>query len=369
MSSTTAENFSHRSIPTTGILIANLGTPDAPTKQALRKYLGEFLWDPRVVRIPRPIWWLILNGIILNTRPAKSAQAYQSVWTDEGAPLLKFSLLQKQAIQQKLETACKAPVKIALGMRYGNPSIAQALQELKAASAQRILVLPLYPQYSSATSASTFDAVSQVMENEMWVPNIRFVSSYHDHPDYIAALVKQISEFWQQNGKPKKLFFSFHGMPAKTLTDGDPYHCHCHKTARLVAEGLGLNDDEWIIAFQSRFGKAEWLKPYADKTLEELGKSGLESVDVVCPGFSADCLETLEEMAVENRDNFQNAGGGQYRYIPALNDNPEHIDALLNIIREETANWPLWDDKWDAEAAQSEANRSFERAKALGADS
>lgn len=360
-------NFTHDSLPTTGILITNLGTPDAPTKNALRKYLGEFLWDPRVVKIPRPLWWLILNGFILNVRPAKSAEAYQSVWTSDGSPLLSISKQQQKALQKYFDENVKSPVKVTLGMRYGSPSIESAIQELKAANAQRILVFPLYPQHSSATTASTFDAIGMAMKKLEWIPHIRFVSSYHDHPYYIQALVLQIQNYWQINGKPKKLFFSFHGMPEVSLHKGDPYYCQCQKTARLVAEGLQLADDEWIVAFQSRFGKQEWLKPYADKTLMELGQSGLESVDVVCPGFSADCLETLEEMAVENRDNFQNAGGGEYRYIPALNDDAEHITALQKIIEEETCNWPLWDSSWQLEEATQSANRTKERAKAKGA--
>ncbi len=359
--------FKHNSIPSTGILLTNLGTPDAPTKEAVRKYLGEFLWDRRVVKIPRPIWWLILNGIILTTRPAKSAEAYKTVWTDAGSPLLVNSQLQQLAIQERLNELCTAPANIALGMRYGNPSIESAIKQLKDANVQNLLILPMYPQHSSATTASSFDAVANSMKKSEWVPNIRFVSSYHDHPAYINALVKQISNFWSKNGKPKKLLFSFHGMPAKTLDDGDPYHCHCHKTARLVAEALELQTDEWIIAFQSRFGKAEWLKPYANKILTELGKSGLESIDVVCPGFSADCLETLEEMAVENKEYFQSAGGGDYRYIPALNAEEVHIQALVEMIKQQTTDWPLWDETWSQETAEIAAKLSEQLAIAKGA--
>lgn len=358
-------NYNHESIATTGILITNLGTPDAPTPQALKKYLGEFLWDRRVVSIPRPLWWLILNGVILTTRPKKSAEAYKKVWTEDGSPLLQIALKQKEKLQKHLDGISAAPVKVALGMRYGTPSIESALNELKAANAQRIIVLPLYPQHSSATTASTFDAIGLAMKKAFWVPDLRFVSSYHDNPSFITALAQQIKNYWNKNGQAEKLFFSFHGMPARTLPAGDPYFCHCHKTARLVAEQLGLEKDQWITAFQSRFGKEEWLKPYADETLIKLGQSKLKSVDVVCPGFSADCLETLEEMAIENKETFQNAGGGEYRYIPALNDSDEHITALTNVIQTHTGDWPIWDKNWSMKIAQKNAKKTSQRASEL----
>ncbi|MDX1813050.1 MAG: ferrochelatase, partial [Gammaproteobacteria bacterium] len=335
-------HFDHGALAATGILITNLGTPEAPTEKALRKYLREFLWDRRVVDVPRPIWWIILNGFILTTRPKKSAEAYQQVWTDEGSPLMSYALKQKQKLQNYFDQQSKAPVKVALGMRYGTPSIESALQELRAANAQRILVFPLYPQHATATTASTFDAVGLAMKKSQWIPDLRFISSYHDNQGYITTLANHINTYWKENGKPEKLFFSFHGMPEKTLAAGDPYFCHCHKTARLVAEKLELSENEWQVAFQSRFGKEEWLKPYADETLIKLGKAGLKSIDVVCPGFSADCLETIEEMGQENKENFQHAGGGQYRYIPALNDSEDHIAALANIIKSHTLDWPLW---------------------------
>lgn len=356
-------NYSHNSVPITGVLITNLGTPDAPTPAALKKYLGEFLWDPRVVEIPRPVWWLILNGIILNTRPKKSAEAYQSIWTSEGSPLLVHSKRQAEALQKKLETIIKGPVKVALGMRYGNPSIASALSELQAANAQKIIVLPLYPQYSAATGASTLDAVVKAMQRWRYIPQLRFISHYHEDEGYITAVANSIQQYWETNGKPKKLFYSFHGMPKRTLAAGDPYYCQCKKTARLVSEKLGLAEDEWVVAFQSLFGKEEWLRPYSNETLVQLGKQKLESVDVVCPGFSADCLETLEEMAVENKKVFQEAGGGEYRYIPALNESPAHIDVIANLIMQNVQGWSGIDN-WDESLVKSELQQTAARAVA-----
>lgn len=359
-------NFSHSSIPVTGVLITNLGTPDAATPKALKRYLKEFLWDPRVVEIPRPVWWLILNVIILNTRPAKSAEAYKKVWTEEGSPLLSISKRQQKALQISLEKQFKGPVKVVLGMRYGNPSIQSALEELRESGVQKIVVLPLYPQHSAATNASTFDALAQTLKDWRYVPEIRFISHYHDNEKYINAVANSIQNYWDTNGKPEKLVFSFHGMPKRTLAAGDPYYCHCQKTTRLITEKLGLEQNQWIISFQSRFGKEEWLKPYASETLKELGKQGLKSVDVVCPGFSADCLETLEEMADENKDIFVKAGGGQYRYIPALNDTEEHINALSDLILENMHGWPGL-TQWNNQDADNSAKDSAKRALTLGA--
>jgi len=359
--------YTHDAKPLTGVLITNLGTPDAPTAEALRRYLKEFLWDPRVVEIPRPIWWLILHAFVLTTRPKKSAEAYKQVWTENGSPLLSISLQQRDKIQQQLAEKIAGPVKVELGMRYGNPSIATALEKLKAANAQRILVLPLYPQYSAATGASTLDAVAKAFEKIRYVPDFRFVSHYHDNPAYITAVSNSIKKYWDEHGQAEKLFFSFHGMPAATLTAGDPYFCQCQKTARLVAEQLSLSDDQWIVAFQSRFGKAEWLKPYANETLKKLGESKLKSLQVVCPGFSADCLETLEEMADENKEVFQSAGGGDYQYIPALNDNDEHMTTLSDLIMQNLKGWPgieIWDEQQEIE----NATQCLARAKSMGAE-
>lgn len=357
-------DYQHGEEETIGVLLVNLGTPDAPDTPSVRRYLKEFLGDPRVVETPRLIWWFVLNGFILNTRPRKSAEAYRSVWEDEGSPLLTISRRQEAALQKALNERFGAPVKVELAMRYGNPSVADGLARLKDAGARRILVLPLYPQYSATTTASTFDAVTQELQTWRWVPEMRFVNQYHDDPGYISALSAQISESFDAFGQPEKLLFSFHGIPKQYFMEGDPYHCQCHKTARLTADALGLKDEDWELTFQSRVGPREWLKPYTDHTLKDWGKKGVKSVSVACPGFSADCLETLEEIAVENRDYYLEAGGEDYRYIPALNDTPEHIDALVSLVQKHTAGWVE-----DLSArSPTERDATAQRAKAMGAE-
>lgn len=324
----------------TGVLVSNLGTPDAPTPGATRRYLREFLSDPRVVELPRWVWRPILHGIVLRLRPRRSAHAYQRVWTEQGAPLLVASLRQVDALRELLATRPGDSVTVALGMRYGKPSIAAALTELRDAGVDRVLVLPLYPQYSSATTASTFDAVVDVLKSWRRVPELRTVTSYHDQRWYVGALAASIEEAWSQDGGAcQRLLFSFHGMPRRTYELGDPYYQQCQETARLVAAELGLERDRWAVSFQSRFGFAEWLQPYTDATLRQWGESGVASVDVVCPGFSADCLETLEEIAMLNRDVFLGAGGERYRYIPALNDRADHIQGLAELIERHVAGW------------------------------
>jgi protoporphyrin/coproporphyrin ferrochelatase len=318
---------------TTGVLLVNLGTPDAPTTSAVRRYLAEFLSDPRVVEMPRLLWMLILHGIILRTRPARSAAAYRKVWTDRGSPLLAISQDQTAALQQLLGQRMEQPVRVELAMRYGNPSISAGLERLRQANARRIIVLPLYPQYSATTSASTFDAIAKTLQQWRWLPDLEFISHYHDHPDYIAALTKSVQDYWQQNGMPEKLLISFHGIPQDYATAGDPYPDECRTTARLLAEELQLNSEQWSISFQSRLGRKEWIRPYTDEILKQWGAAGVKSVHVICPGFPADCLETLEEIAVENREYFIAAGGGDYEYIPALNSSSTHIQALTEIIK------------------------------------
>ncbi|MES9967912.1 MAG: ferrochelatase [Sedimenticola sp.] len=316
----------------TGILLTNLGTPDAPTTADVRRYLKEFLSDPRVVETPRLIWWLILNGIILRTRPAKSAEAYRQVWTEKGSPLLDISQRQATALQERLQQRSEQPIKVALAMRYGNPSIAEGLESLRKANARRIIVLPLYPQYSATTTASTLDAVSDVLKTWRWLPELRFISHYQDHPGYIGALAESVREYWQQHGEPDRLLISFHGIPQDYADAGDPYPEECSTTAQLLADNLGLEAERWSMTFQSRLGRKEWLKPYTDKTLKQWGSEGTGKVHVICPGFSADCLETIEEIGQENRDYFVQAGGGEYRYIPALNDRKDHIEALTDLV-------------------------------------
>jgi len=339
MSIYNTSSYSHESLPTTGILLINLGTPDAPTPAALRRYLGEFLADPRVTEMPRWLWWFILHGIILRIRPRRSALKYQKIWTEAGSPLLSISQAQSQALQKVVDAHFVGPIRVALGMRYGNPSIAAALEQLRQANARRILILPLYPQYSGAATGSSFDAVADVLKRWRWVPDVRFISHYHDQPAYIRALAEQIKNYWSKQGTPDKLLFSFHGIPKRFFIAGDPYHCECHKTARLVAAQLDLNEEKWQVVFQSRFGREEWLKPYTDHTLTALGKAGLKRVDIICPGFAADCLETLEEISQENRQIFLQAGGKAFHYIPALNDNVEHIQALLDLVIQHTQGW------------------------------
>ncbi len=312
-----------------GVLLINLGTPDAPTAPALRRYLAEFLADPRVVEIPRLLWLMILHGIILRVRPKKSAALYQGIWTSEGSPLLVISKQQQLAIQQQLGD----DYSVKLGMRYGNPSIASAMQELQQEGVRKIIVLPLYPQYAGPTTGSSFDAVAKELNRWRWVPELHFINNYCDQPLYIDALANSVREHIEKNGLPQKIIFSYHGMPKRFLTAGDPYFCLCQKTTRLVQEKLQLDKSLCITSFQSRFGKAEWLKPYTNETLENLPKEGIKNIAILSPAFSADCLETLEELMVENRHVFLAAGGEKYEYIPALNDRADHISALVALVK------------------------------------
>lgn len=335
----TATDRTTRRRPPVGVLLANLGTPDAPTAGALRPYLREFLSDPRVIELPRAAWWLILNLFILPFRPRRSAALYRAIWQDDGSPLLTITQRQAHGIAQRLERHTGRPVPVAVGMRYGRPSIASALQELRNAGCDRIVVLPAYPQYAAATTGSTFDAVATEIVRWRAVPELRFVRSYAEHPGYIAALAASIREVWDADGEANRLVMSFHGIPRRYAVNGDPYPRECSRTAVLLAEALGLGPDRWKMVFQSRFGREPWLKPYADETLERMGSEGAHGIDVMCPGFAADCLETLEEMAETNREAFEEAGGSGYRYIPALNDRPDHLDALTDIVLTHMGGW------------------------------
>jgi ferrochelatase len=346
-----------------GILLANLGTPDAPTAKALRPYLRQFLSDRRIVEIPRAIWWLILNGIILVIRPKKSAEKYASVWATEGSPLMVHAKKQTLLLRGFLAQKINSPFAVELGMSYGNPSMASAIEKLKAQHCDRILVFPLYPQYAASSTASALDAVWRTLLKTRNVPAIRSIKHYHDHPAYIEALAQSVREHWRINGKPNKLIMSFHGVPKFHLLKGDMYHCECHKTARLLAEALELNKDEYAIAFQSRFGKQEWLKPYLASMLESLGKAKLKRIDVICPGFSSDCLETLEEIAMEGKHIFQSNGGGEYHYIPALNENDAWIHAMTTIALENLQGWVSTD--WDTNMAKKDAELTKLRAESL----
>lgn len=356
--------FRHDAPEALGVLLMNLGTPDAPTIPAVRRYLAEFLSDPRVVELPRVLWWMILNGVILQLRPARSAKAYQSVWTEDGSPLLHFAKRQAAALQERLDRVLPGPVRVELAMRYGNPSVADALARLSAAGARRLLVLPLYPQYSATTTASTFDAVAKELMTWRWVPELRFVTQYHDAPAYVAALAQSVRDHWAEHGEPERLLMSFHGIPRDYFLQGDPYHCQCHKTGRLLAEALGLPRERWELSFQSRVGNKEWLRPYTDELLKEWGAAGVGKVHVMCPGFSADCLETLEEIAVENRHYFTGAGGGEYQYIPALNDRPDHMDMLTGLVVRHSAGWPEAEGATSGEALA----QRLQRARAMGAE-
>ncbi|MDO5692347.1 MAG: ferrochelatase [Pseudomonadota bacterium] len=345
----------------TGVLLCNLGTPDEPTAAAARRYLAEFLSDPRVVEIPPAAWKPILHGVILRTRPAKSAAKYRQIWTPEGSPLMAWSRKQATMLRGYLGERGH-DVTVRLAMRYGNPSIASQLDELRSRGCTRILVVPLYPQYSGTTTASVIDAVGTWARGARHVPELRFINRFHDDPGYIRALTRVMHQYWQTHGRPDKLVMSFHGVPERTLTLGDPYHCECRKTARLLAERLALKDSDWVVSFQSRFGKAKWLEPATQTVLEQLGRAGTGRVDVVCPGFVADCLETLEEIAMEGRDAFKAAGGREFHYVPCLNDNPVWLAALAELVQDHLQGWPT---RLQADASEGAATR--ERARALGA--
>jgi ferrochelatase len=321
------------------VLWCNLGSPDEPTAKAVRPYLADFLGDPRVVEIPRAVWALLLHGIILRTRPAKSAAKYASIWTSEGSPLKVWTKKQATLLNGWLgERGHRVTVRDA--MRYGQPSIATRLDQLKAEGATRVLVLQAYPQYSATTTASVIDAVNAWSARVRRVPEFRFVNDYHEDPGYIDALAQSVTRHWQQNGRPDQLVMSFHGIPERNIKLGDPYQAQCVATARLLAERLQLTPAQYRVTFQSRFGRAKWLQPYTEPTLRELAATGVSRVDVMCPGFPADCLETLEEIAMEGRDAFLGAGGKTFHYIPCLNDSNTWITALASIADRHLAGWP-----------------------------
>ncbi|MDA0705784.1 MAG: ferrochelatase [Proteobacteria bacterium] len=332
--------YEHGSPEVLGVLLVNLGTPDNPTTAAVRRFLRQFLWDPRVVEYPRALWWLILHGIILFLRPARSAHAYKQVWTERGSPLLFHSQDLADAIQVELSGRMSRPVRVQLAMTYGSPSVASGLDTLHVAGARKIIVLPLYPQYSGTTTAAVFDAVAKALGQRRWLPELRFINQYHDNADFIVAQAENIRREWRQHGRGAHLLFSFHGVPKSTLLNGDPYHCQCLKTARLIAEALTLDETSWSVAFQSRVGREEWLQPYTEEVLSKLGAGRMSRVDVVCPGFSVDCLETLEEIALRYSKLFVAAGGDALHYIPALNAQAAHAALLAGLIEKHAAGWP-----------------------------
>lgn len=332
-------DFHHDQPERVGVLITNLGTPAAPTPGALRRYLAQFLADPRVVEVPRLLWWLILHGIILRIRPRRSARAYASVWQPQGSPLLLHTVAQRDGLRELLAPQWGDDLLVEYAMRYGEPALADAIDRMQQQGVRRLLVLPLYPQYCAATTASTFDALAADFTRRRWLPALRFVNQYHDFEPYIEALATQIEAHWAQHGQADMLLFSYHGVPLRYLTNGDPYHCQCHATSRRLAARLGLPDSQFRTTFQSRFGREQWLTPYTDEMLKVLPAEDIKRVQVFCPGFAADCLETLEEIAVENRDYFLAAGGEQFEYIAAVNATSAHLDALAQLIERELSGW------------------------------
>lgn len=353
--------YQHGSMNRIGVLLINLGTPDAPTAKALRPYLKQFLSEPRIIELPRWLWWFVLNGIILNTRPRKSAEKYTQIWMPEGSPLKVHTERQTELLLQWLEERVKPAPVVEYAMMIGTPSIAERLQRMKERGCDRILVLPLFPQYSASSSGCAMDGVFSELREMRNIPAVRTVKHYHDDAGYIEALAQNVREYWDKHGQPDKLIMSFHGVPRKTLDLGDPYHCECQKTGRLLAEALVLTSDQYQVCFQSRFGFSEWLSPYTSKTLKELGKQKLKRVDVVCPGFVADCLETLEEIAIEGKATFIEAGGEDFHYIPCLNEHPDWIKVLGDIAHRHLAGW------LDQQVSEEAAELSRKLALELGA--
>ena len=357
----------HTVPPRAGVLLANLGTPDRPDSAALRKYLREFLWDRRVVEVPRPVWWAILNLIIVPFRSPRSAEAYRRVWTERGSPLLFHTRDLARAMQHEFQRS-QPQVRVYPVMRYGNPGIAEALEQARQDNVQRLIVLPMYPQYSATTTASVFDGLANALKQVRWLPELRFITHYHYDEAWVEAIADRIRAHQDQHGKPEKLLFSFHGIPKKYLLKGDPYYCECQSSARRIAARLKLDPEAWQVTFQSRLGREEWLKPYTDETLQGLAADGVKHVQVVCPGFAVDCLETIDEIGVENREAFEQAGGEKLEYIPALNAEPDHARVLAELCWRHGQGWP----EFGKQAALSEetlaerAERAEAAARSLG---
>lgn len=359
--------FTHGTVARSAIVLVNLGTPDAPTTAAVRRYLKQFLSDPRVVEIPRAVWWFILHLVILPFRSSKSAAKYESIWTQEGSPLKVHTAKQATLLRGYLGERGHDQVKVVMAMRYGSPSLPEVLEQLQAEHCTRIAILPAYPQYSGTTTASINDAVFAHYARTRNIPELRFVRNYHDHPGYIHALRDSVLRHWESHGRGDKLVMSFHGVPKRTLLLGDPYHCECHKTARLLAAELGLKPDDYLVTFQSRFGKAEWLQPYTAPTLVQLAQGGQKRVDLICPGFTSDCLETLEEISMEARHDFLAAGGKEFHYIPCLNESPAWIKGLADIAEQQLLGWPTMMTTAQREAEKKEAEAGRAHAQRLGA--
>ena len=360
--------FTHGTVPGNAIVLVNLGTPDEPSRKAVRRYLKQFLSDPRVVEIPSKVWWFILHLFILPFRSGKSAAKYRTIWTKDGSPLKVFTSKQATLLTKQLAEREHENVKVVMAMRYGSPSLPEVLDQLKAEHVERIVVLPAYPQYSGTTTASIWDAVYAHFGKVRNVPELRLVKHYHDHEGYIEALRERVESYWETHGRGQKLVMSFHGVPKRTLMLGDPYFCECHKTARLLAVSLGMGADEYVVTFQSRFGKAEWLQPYTAPTVQELARQGLERIDVICPGFTSDCLETLEEINMEVRHDFETAGGKEFHYIPCLNDSPAWITGLAEIAEQHLVGWPTILSPAQRAAQKRDALVGAQYAAQLGAE-
>ena len=340
-------DYSHGNAPRVGVLLVNLGTPDDPSTRSVRRYLAEFLSDPRVIEAPRLLWWLVLHGIILRTRPRRSAHAYQKIWTPGGSPLLVASRELANALGARLALQFGDRVVVDLAMTYGQPSMRQALEGFRRRNVQRLLVLPLYPQYSSTTTGAIFERVTQELSSWRWMPELRFVNQYWERDAYQAAIADSIAAHWRAAGR-KHLLFSFHSIPKRYFAAGDPYHCFCQGTAHAVAQRLGLAEAEWSIGFQSRFGREEWLKPYVDGLLHGYAHSGPKQVTVVCPGFATDCLETLEEIGMQNREMFLAHGGEAFDYVPCLNASEAHVAVLEDTVLGHVGGWPEFEPTNDA---------------------
>ena len=360
-------DYHHEEVGRAGVLLINLGTPQALTTGAVRRYLAEFLSDPRVIELPAALRWLLLHGIILRIRPRRTLHAYRSIWTGDGSPLMVHSRALEQGVRDAVATRFDGPVSVALAMSYGEPSVEHSLRVLMQAGVERLLVLPLYPQYCGATTGAASDAVGTALARLRWVPSLRFLDHYHDYPRYIDAIAASIERSWETEGRNERLLFSFHGMPRATLDAGDPYYCQCQGTARQIAVRLGIARSEWALAFQSRFGPAAWLQPDTEATLRGWAEAGIESVTVVCPGFAADCLETLEEIAQRYRDVFMAAGGLRFVYVPALNADAMHVQMLTELVAREMAGWPEALASYNMHLQRREAVDKAERARRLGA--
>jgi protoporphyrin/coproporphyrin ferrochelatase len=354
-------DYRHGSPVAAGVLLVNLGTPDEPTPRAVRRYLAEFLADPRIVETPRWLWRLILHGVILRIRPARSARLYAKIWTPQGSPLATGTAALSAALASAIGARRPGPIIVRSAMRYGRPSVPAVMREMAQAGVRRLLVLPLFPQYSATTAASVLDAVGAELARWRWVPELRFVADYHLDPRYIEALARSVEAHWQAHGRAQRLLLSFHGIPQRYFRAGDPYFCQCQATARALRERLDLSESQVVVSFQSRVGVEPWLAPYTDQTLMELPRHGVTEVQVLCPGFAVDCLETLEEIAITNRERFLAAGGERFEYIPALNAGDDHVAALAELILRHGQGWPEFDAAWDG--ARAAAQRTNERAR------